>query len=198
MHIMKEKKPLKQTSQKPTGAKSAKSPSLNEEDAALWGQVTQDVTQLGASNRVGRAAPPRIKRPSLDKISGQITLESFVPSIVVYQESSFQLDGNLRKRFEKGEVPIDGKIDLHGLTLPQAHQKFMGFVARNIQEGARCLLVVTGKGSQESENGRGVIRKNLPLWCEDAVLKPHILQVTPAQPKHGGSGACYIMLRKRR
>lgn len=198
MHIMKEKKPPKE----PSAAKAAKRPSLKEEDAALWGQVTQDVTRLSAANKVSKTAIKsplaRIKRSFLENISGQITLESFASSVSVHEPSSYQLDGNLQKRFQRGELSIDGKIDLHGLTLSQAHHAFLSFITRKIHEEARCILVVTGKGSQESENGRGIIRKNLPVWCDDTRLKPHILQFTSAHAKHGGSGAYYIMLRKRK
>ncbi len=132
----------------------------------------------------------------VQNITGKITLETFSIPIASHQPSSFQIDANLKKKFERGELPIDGKIDLHGLTLEQAHTQFTKFMTRSIKEGARFILVITGKGSSESENGKGIIRKNLPLWCGDKNLKPFILQTREAQPKHGGSGATYILLRK--
>ncbi len=193
MHIMKEKKPPK--IHKPRQARL-----LQEEDIAIWGQATADVTPFSAPNIMTDDRAKGLKRGYKDKIgqnmTGTITLETFNgPAVQTHHSSSFQIDAALKKRFAKGELPMDGQIDLHGLTLPQAHQRFMRFITARIKEGARFIVVITGKGSAE---GSGVIRQNFPLWCEDQQLKPHILQVTRAQPKHGGTGASYILLRRQK
>lgn len=200
MHIMKEKKPPK-TAPLP---KSAKIRTLKDEDIAIWGQATENVTKFDAPNLNKDNTPKRLKRHYAHNIghavTGKITLETFgvfetASKPVSNQTSSFQVDAALKKRFEKGELPIDGKIDLHGMTLAQAHHGFTQFLIGKIKEGARFVLVVTGKGSGDST---GVIRKNLPLWCDDKNLKPYILQFTNAQAKHGGTGASYILLRRQK
>ena len=199
MHIMKEKKPLKP----PAASKARKIRALKDEDMAIWGQATENVTKFAAPNINHDDTPKRLKRhyshTSRDHISGTITLESFgaapAPKIISPQASSFQVDAALKKRFDRGDLPIEGKIDLHGLTLEQAHHRFTQFISGKIKEGARFVLVVTGKGSA---GGTGVIRKNLPLWCEDKNLRPYILQFKEAQAKHGGSGASYILLRRQK
>jgi DNA-nicking Smr family endonuclease len=199
MHIMKEKKPPKTA----PSSKTPKTRPLKDEDLAVWGQATEHVTKYAAPNIHKDSTLKRLKRHYGDdggaNITGTITLETFgvAPALktINLQPSSFQVDAGLKKRFEKGELPIDGKIDLHGMTLAQAHHCFTQFIMGKIQDGARFVLVVTGKGSGD---GTGVIRKNLPLWCDDKNLKPHILQITSAQAKHGGSGASYILLRRQK
>ena len=202
MHIMKEKKPPKTA----TSPKTPKTRPLKDEDLAVWDQATEQVTKYAAPNIHKDNTLKRLKRDygndrrdNLQNISGTITLETFGTSLghktISPQPSSFQVDAALRKRFEKGELPVDGAIDLHGMTLAQAHHRFTQFILGKIQEGARFILVVTGKGSS---SGTGVIRKNLPLWCEDKNLRPYILQITSAHPKHGGSGASYILLRRKK
>lgn len=204
MHIMKEKKPLKSAASPTMGQKSRKTRPLKEEDIAIWGQATENVTQYAPPNLHKDDTPKPLKRhygqSSGHTVSGMITLETFgapTPAkTITNQPSSFQIDANLKKRFDRGDLPIEGKIDLHGMTLVQAHQRFTEFITAKIKDGARFLLVVTGKGS--GSGGEGIIRKNLPLWCDDTRLKPFILQVKQAQPKHGGSGASYILLRRQK
>lgn len=195
MHIMKEKKPPKTAA----SSKTPKTRPLKDEDLAVWGQATEHVTQYAAPNIHKENTLKRLKRHYGQDLAGTITLETFgvSPSLkpISPQPSSFQVDAALKKRFEKGELPIDGKIDLHGMTLAQAHHRFTQFIMGKIKDGARFVLVITGKGSGD---GTGVIRKNLPLWCDDKNLKPHILQITSAQAKHGGSGASYILLRRQK
>ncbi len=181
---MKEKKP------------PSKLPLLKPEDHKLWEHAMENVTHLKQGNKISPNTQKPFKYTS-PVISGQISLETLMPPqfLPTSHPSSFQVDGALKKKFERGELEIDGKIDLHGLTLSEAHQKFLSFITRNIKRGARILLIITGKGDGDS---KGVIRKNLPLWCEDQILKSHILKITLAQPKHGGTGAHYILLRRQK
>lgn len=206
MHIMKEKKPPKMMQHVRQAAPVAAEPAPADDDAVLWQAVTRDVTKWDKSNKMGRPEEKPVSNPPASKskikyvpvMTGQITLESFASITKPASPSSYQLDGALQKRFTNGELPIDGTIDLHGLTLAEAHQQFMRFMSRKITGGARCVLIITGKGSSETENGRGVIRKNLPLWCEDKSIGLHILKLSKASPRHGGSGAFYILIRRQR
>lgn len=191
MLIMKEKKPPL------LPKKPSKTKSLNGEDVTVWEQATGDVTALHPTNKVNPVQPHQTKRIPRIQTNGRITLETFALPITHHHSSSFQIDKALKKRFQSGDLHLDGQIDLHGLTLAEAHDQFIRFITRMIASEARFILVIAGKGSTESQNGRGIIRKNLPLWCDDTHLKPHILQITSAKPKHGGSGASYILLRKR-
>jgi len=59
--------------------------------------------------------------------------------------------------------------------------------------GKRCILVITGKGL----HGQGIIREQLPKWLSISDLKDYILAINQAKPTHGGSGAFYILLRKK-
>ncbi len=104
------------------------------------------------------------------------------------------LDKNTARRFERGELPIDSAIDLHGLTQARAHEALDAFVANAVRGGARVLLVVTGKGRL----GEGILRKHVPDWLK---LGPHasrILRLASARIQHGGEGAYYVLLRRNR
>ena len=182
--------PEKQPPQKP----------LKNTDQKLWDIATSDVTQIAQKSISPKPIRPRKMTKKSQGVSleavGFIELEIFKPRTQkpapTLEKSSFQIDAALKKRFERGDLPLDGKIDLHGLTLEQAHRKFLSFIHTKIAAGARFILIVTGKGV----GGEGIIRKSLPLWCDSAEIKQHILQRTEAKPHHGGSGATYILLRK--
>jgi len=106
------------------------------------------------------------------------------------------VDRRLADRLKRGRLPIDATLDLHGMTQSEAHAAVQGFVARSVERGRRTLLIVTGKGRRES--GGGVLKSALPRWLNEAPLREDILALTQAQPEHGGSGAYYVLLRRRK
>jgi DNA-nicking Smr family endonuclease len=104
------------------------------------------------------------------------------------------IDRRTAERFQKGEMAIDRRLDLHGMTQARAHAALDRFVRNAWQEGLRVLLIITGKGS----GGEGVLRRSLPHWLEAGEHAPRVLRLTRAQPKHGGEGAFYVLLRRQR
>jgi DNA-nicking Smr family endonuclease len=97
-------------------------------------------------------------------------------------------------RLKRGQVTIEDSIDLHGLTQEQAHTKLGSFLAEAQQNGLRCLLVVTGKGLVHG----GVLRHMVPRWLNEGANRERVLAFAPAQPKHGGAGALYLLIRRQR
>lgn len=103
------------------------------------------------------------------------------------------LDGDTERRLKRGEIAIDAKLDLHGMTEAQAHAALLRFVDRQIKSAGRMLLIVTGKG----KDGAGVLRTNVPRWLEASPFAERIQAIRPAALHHGGAGALYVMVRKR-
>lgn len=104
------------------------------------------------------------------------------------------LDGKRAARFRKGELPVEARIDLHGLTLDLAHRALAGFLIQARERGQRVVLVITGKGGVEG----GALKRLVPLWLSTPPLAATIAAMTPARPHHGGSGALYVYLRRKR
>lgn len=105
------------------------------------------------------------------------------------------LDKSTAGRFAKGMMEIDAVIDLHGLTQPVAHAALSRFIIGSNDLDRRCLLVITGKGNRE---GTGVLKAEVPRWLNEPNLRGRILAFTHAQPKDGGHGALYVLLKRRR
>ena len=73
------------------------------------------------------------------------------------------------------------------------------FLAEAAECGLRVVLIVTGKGLR-LEGGRvfgGRIRAEFPGWLERAENRARVAGVRTAHPRHGGSGAFYVLLRRR-
>lgn len=116
-----------------------------------------------------------------------------------------QMDKRLKQRFQRGELPVEARIDLHGLTLANAERALSKFIRDGVAQQKRCLLVITGKGSVRGEDeigilqkGRGVLRAWLPDYLKRGPWRDQILGVTPARQEMGGAGAFYVLLRRQR
>lgn len=112
------------------------------------------------------------------------------------------LDDRTRRRLVRGALPIDERLDLHGLTQDTAHAALRRFLFRARERGARLVLVITGKGkpggSAFAHHERGVLRRSVPHWLGDPSLRDLVVGFEEAHLAHGGSGAIYVRLRRRR
>jgi len=104
------------------------------------------------------------------------------------------LDGKRAARFRKGELPIEARIDLHGMTLDLAHRALIGFLGQARDRGQRVVLVITGKGPPEG----GALKRLVPMWLATPPLAAAIAGAATTQPHHGGAGALYVYLRRKR
>ena len=110
-----------------------------------------------------------------------------------------------RRRFEKlrrGRLEPEARLDLHGMTSERAHAALTGFILGAHARDLRLVLVITGKGRPDDAAIRprrhGILRHSLPHWLAAPPLVGRILQVAPAHQRHGGAGAFYVYLRRRR
>jgi DNA-nicking Smr family endonuclease len=102
-----------------------------------------------------------------------------------------KLDRSREKQLRAGTLPIDAKIDLHGMRQREAFEALQEFLSTHIARGHRHILVITGKGPRQ----QGVLRHQLPLWLKTMPEGRHILRMCHAAPRHGGEGAYYILFK---
>lgn len=113
------------------------------------------------------------------------------------------MDRKSFSKMRKGKLSPEGRIDLHGMTLSQAYPALVSFIVSAHSAGKRLVLIITGKGKDRDDYGpiperRGVLRHQVPQWLAQGNISPLILQITEAHGKHGGGGAYYVYLRRRR
>jgi len=96
------------------------------------------------------------------------------------------------RKVRRGQVSIDARFDLHGLTQSEAEQRLPAFLRAQRRAGARCVLVITGKGRA----GEGVLKRNFLHWLASGRATEHVSSYAPAHARHGGGGAFYVFLRR--
>jgi DNA-nicking Smr family endonuclease len=108
------------------------------------------------------------------------------------------LDGTWDRRLSRGLVQPDAILDLHGHNLATAHALLDERLERALAGGARLLLLITGKPRTQSGEKRGAIRAAVGDWLAASRHAADIAAVRNAHPRHGGAGALYIILRRKR
>ncbi|MDO8882604.1 MAG: Smr/MutS family protein [Pseudotabrizicola sp.] len=117
--------------------------------------------------------------------------------------AALQMDAKAFGRMTRGKLVPEARIDLHGLTLAEAHPDLTRFILNAHGQGLRLVLVITGKGKAKPDHGPipsriGVLRHHVPQWLRLPPLGPLVLQVTESHVRHGGTGAYYVYLRRGR
>jgi DNA-nicking Smr family endonuclease len=168
---------------------------LTERERTLWAQVTRALTPLQRrSPAVETATPPPVPDPQPPQPPGRAAPR---PAVAAPKPAPVpRLDRRLKQRLGRGGIAIEARIDLHGLTQAEAFAQLTAFLRRARREGARTVLVITGKGAMGDGEGRGVLRRQVPLWLSSTGLREGVIAFAPAHAEHGGSGALYVRLRR--
>jgi DNA-nicking Smr family endonuclease len=109
------------------------------------------------------------------------------------------LERRLRQKLARGHAAPDAALDLHGMRRQEAFTALREFLGSAQIEGARLVLVVTGKGARpgSGEATPGILRKSVPNWLRGAEYRSIVLGFEEASRPHGGAGALYVRLRRR-
>jgi DNA-nicking Smr family endonuclease len=181
---------------------------ISEDEAALWQAVAKTAQPLRRRRKSepsvsGEPAAPAVKPPPrLAKTKSAAPPKAQLASpppprpVELAHGESTGIDKRQAERFRRGKTPIEGRIDLHGRTQAEAHDDLHDFLSRAHAAGKRCVLVITGKGITGSKVG--VLRANVPRWLNEPGLRRHILAFDYAEPQHGGEGALYVLLKRKK
>jgi DNA-nicking Smr family endonuclease len=180
--------------------------SLTPEEEDLWSVVARTVRPLRpgallglkpspAAEEPGNAAVPQTPRPARNGVG----VKAAAPSNPC-PPGPPALSPIMRKEKQKlarGHAAIDARIDLHGMTQTEAHAALQHLLQRAQADGAKFVLVITGKGLPNgSLNGRGVLRRQVPQWLALPEFRRYVAGFDVAHTGHGGEGALYVRLRR--
>jgi DNA-nicking Smr family endonuclease len=184
---------------------------ISEEERALWQLIARTATPLkrrrksepkpglkpatAALPEKPSARPAKKSKLALPKAPAPVPAPQTRPHELKHG-LAVGIDKRQAERFRRGKTPIEGKIDLHGRTQAQAHDDLHDFVARAHAAGKRMVLVITGKGITASKSG--VLKENVPRWLNEPSLRRHVLAFDYAEPQHGGEGALYVLLKRKK
>ena len=184
---------------------------LDADGRALWNRVARSVDPLPGRHIFADPVPappptalPKAKaRPRIGRVPAPAPPAP--PAKVTPPNGG--LDGSWERQIARGRLSPDATIDLHGLTLDQAWRRLDFALEEATAIGTRVLLVVTGRGAADPSAGRasagairprGMIRAKLEDWIAASRHASSIASIRGAHLRHGGAGAVYLILRRRR
>ena len=167
---------------------------LSEEGRKLWGHFTRSMAPLRRppvptdpppAAAASKAKSPSHARPPAPPARTAARLEPF--------------DRRLKQRLARGTEPIDDRIDLHGKTQNEAHAALLSFLRKAQSNGAKFVLVITGKGggARDDWSERGVLKRQVPQWLKLPEFRGCVVGFEDAHVGHGGAGALYVRIRRQ-
>ena len=166
---------------------------LTDEDRVLWSLVAKSAKPLKGRNPL-KDEPS--KPAAEEKIPAPAAKAAASPTAATpkRQHVTHALDRPTLDKLSKGKLPIEGRVDLHGMTQSEAHALLLSFLQRAHAGGVRYVLVITGKGF--SSDGNGVLKRQVPAWLSTPPFRMLVSSHDLAARRHGGEGALYVRLRK--
>lgn len=180
---------------------------LSEEDKVLWKRVTSTVEPtadranlFATSKKQSRvdlqntfAGAMSIPKETIHRTVKLLPVKPVIPPIKpAIPQHNQAIDHKTRKKIVKGRMPIEARIDLHGMNQNNAIAKLRGFLQQAQFNDYRLVLVITGKG----DAGNGVLRRQVPNWLTNNDLANIVSGFQESHISHGGSGALYVRLRR--
>ncbi len=171
---------------------------LTSDDKNIWRLITKKIIPMDA----GRSVFPDHNDDFADMLGGTIKqpLKIEKPTRMVAstikkapETNAQDVDKRTLSRLKRGQITIDYTLDLHGYNLSDARTLLLSTLKNIHARGGRCLLLIHGKGSI---TGVAKIKKTFPQWLDD--IPSIVLSHAPAKPQHGGTGATYVLLRRKR
>jgi DNA-nicking Smr family endonuclease len=179
---------------------------LSDDERTLWTGVVRSITPLRRSGKIARSEESAKPVGEKKHEKKHASTPSRPPDTVAPPKPQPKiaalapLGRRLRQRVARGRDPIDDRIDLHGYTQQRAYMALLHFLQRAQADGARIVLVVTGKGGSRSERDpsgeRGVLKRQVPMWLSLPEFRSMIVGFDHAHVGHGGEGALYVRLRR--
>lgn len=170
---------------------------LSEEDRIVWAMVAKTAKPLkGKALPAEVIAEPEIRTENekLSRETPQSAPASIAKSPARPQAAPRHFDQQTRDKLTKGRLPIEARVDLHGMTQGEAHGLLFSFLQRAHAAGVRYVLVITGKGA--SFGSDGALKRAVPAWLATPLFRPLVSGHDDAARQHGGTGALYIRLRR--
>lgn len=189
---------------------------LHPEELDLWRRVARTTERLRPGDikreferQIGakpEASAPEAFKPDPFEIGVKASRHPYqrdLPRLPETSRSAVNMDKKAYGKLRRGKLMPEARLDLHGMTMSQAQPALTGFILRAQADGKRLVLVITGKGRGRDHGGPiperpGILRRNVPQWLSMPPLGQAVLQISPAHVKHGGGGAYYVYLRRRR
>src|SRR5690554_6411162 len=156
-------------------------------DQADTGKPRVDPAQL--QSRRARAVEGK-QAIRVDGLSDQFVIDVHPEEELAWAANGVQ-DGQLR-RLKSRQIPFDGSIDLHGMTVDRARELLWEFIDEATRIEVRCVRITHGK-AQRKDGRKPILKSHVNIWLRQ---HPKLLAFTSCLPRHGGTGSVYVLLRR--
>lgn len=189
---------------------------LSAEDEALWQAVTKTITPFDrrvvpdpAKAKAKPSEPAATARAKPDQAAALAKTPPATPRKTTPAPAPPQpFEAKRAKRLRRGHLDIEARLDLHGMRQAEAHRALRSFLLSAQARGLRHVKVITGKGRSRDLDDQpfdlhgpdrpGILKRLVPAWLGEADLAAIVVSFTGAGKQHGGEGAIYVHLRRRR
>lgn len=185
---------------------------LRADERELWEQVARSTVPMHPKRKIEaplaepeapakeKKQPPKREPIPAFKVGSKPRQETRIPAP---STPAPRMDAKAFRKLSQGKLEPEGRIDLHGMRVDEAHAELINFILRSHTKGRRLVLVITGKGTGPGPQGplpyqRGILRRQVPHWLQQNPVAPLVLETRTASLRHGGEGALYVYLRRRR
>lgn len=192
---------------------------LSSEEAALWAKLASTVEPLRKDAEPQKQSSLKVSHPTAS-FAGKPAKQpgkarSAVPESIREKPRTVSaastpnvpprnagLDSHWERRLSRPSTQPDFTLDLHGHTLDQAYRRLDSGLIQAKAMDARLVLVVTGKprpvDAADRGHRRGAIRAKILDWLAAGQHSSDIAAIRKAHRRHGGEGALYLVLKRRR
>ena len=156
-------------------------------DQADTGKPRADSARIKIARKLAVQPDNRLR---VDGLSDQFVIDVLPEEELAWAANGVQ-ESQLRK-LKGGQIPFEGSIDLHGMTVEKARELLWEFLAEANRMEIRCVRVTHGK-AQRKDGRNPILKSHVNTW-----LRQHnrVLGFTSCIPRHGGTGSVYVLLKR--
>ncbi|MFB8829028.1 Smr/MutS family protein [Azotobacter sp. CWF10] len=178
---------------------------MSDDDFALFQSAIHGVKPLRQDNRADtgirqrdyrqianrrQAAMKQVEAQKVDGLSDQFVIDVAAEDDLHWARDGVQ-EGQMRK-LRAGQIAFEGSLDLHGITVEKARETLWSFLAEAIKLEVRCVRITHGKAAR-LDGKRPMVKSHVNTWLRQ---HPQVLGFTSCLPRHGGTGAVYVLLKR--
>jgi len=172
---------------------------ISPEDIALFREAMKGVKPLIHANKITHQTKHPVPRrrkveyPDESEPGFQFSNIDRMDPVKTEDPIEFSRSGLQHKMLRKmrlGQYNADAILDLHGKTSDEASESLSEFLLQCRRQGLRHILIIHGKGR---DTAAPILKNKLNNWLRQT---EQVIAFCTAIPKHGGSGALYVLLRR--
>jgi DNA-nicking Smr family endonuclease len=97
------------------------------------------------------------------------------------------------KKLRRGQILVDAELDLHGMTVAVARGAIAAFLFECQRKRVQCARIIHGKG-RGSRHRNPILKRKVGGWLRQ---RDEVLAYSSARACDGGTGAVYVLLKRR-